>query len=145
MITADIQIDGLAEFRRDLRKIDVELTKELRRDLLAIAKDIAQEAAARVPSKTGRAAASIRAGVSGNNAYVSGGKKSVPYYGWLEFGSRKPRKGNTRKQGPWKGSGRGPRDGRFIYPTIKRNRQKIIRMAQAAFDKAAEAALQKTY
>lgn len=145
MITAGIQIEGLAEFRRDLKKIDENLTKELRNDLKLIAMEIAVEARQQVPQITGKARGSIRGGVSGNNAYVAGGKKSVPYYGWLDFGSRKPRSGRSRKVGPWKGSGPGPKKGRFIYPTIERNRSEITRKAQQAFDKAAEAALDKTY
>ena len=145
-LNAGIQIEGLAAFRRDLKKIDENLTKELRADLLLIGKEIAREASALVPKgKTGAAAGSIKAGVSGNNAYVSGGKKSVPYYGWLDFGSREPRKGQPRRVGPWKKSGKGPSKGRFIYPTIERNKREIETKAAAAFDKAAEAALDKSY
>jgi hypothetical protein len=145
MMNAGIEIDGLKEFRRDLKRIDEELAKELRTDLLSIAREIALEAAARVPRKTGTAAGSIRAGVSGNNAYVAGGKKSVPYYGWLDFGGREPVKGNPRSVGPWAKSGAGPQGGRYIYPTIRRNRREIEVKAQQAFDKAAEAALEKSY
>lgn len=145
MINAGIQIDGLAEFRRDLKKIDEELAKELRTDLLSIAREIAIETAIRVPRRSGAAAGSIRAGVSGNNAYVQGGKASVAYYGWLDFGGRTPVKGNPRSVGPWKDSGPGPQGGRYIYPTIRRNEREIEAKAQQAFDKAAEAALQKSY
>lgn len=145
MLNAGIVIPGLGEFRRDLRKIDPALTKELRGDLLAIGKDIAGDAQNLVPSKTGRARGSIKAGVSGNSAYVQGGKRDVPYFGWLDFGSRKPKRGNPRRVGPWKGSGPGPKEGRFIYPAIRRNRPRIKARAEAAFDKAAEKALQRTY
>jgi hypothetical protein len=142
---AGIQIPGLAQFRRDLKSIDEGLTKELRDELLKIGKEIAGEAQALVPQRSGFAAGSIKAGVSGNNAYVAGGKKSVPYYGWLDFGSRAPVRGNPRSVGPWAKSGRGPKRGRFIYPTIERNKPEIERKAQAAFDKAAEDALKKSY
>jgi hypothetical protein len=145
VLNASIQIEGLAEFRRDLKKIDDQLVKELRVDLLAIAKEIAKETQRRVPERTGSAKRSIRAGVSGNNAYVAGGKKAVPYYGWLDFGSRTPRRGRSRQTGPWKGSGAGPKGGRFIYPTIAANRREIEQKAQKAFDKAYDAAMQKTY
>ena len=147
MMSAGIEIEGLKEFRKDLKRIDEELAKELRADLLVIAREIAREAAARVAviSKTGKAAGSIRAGVSGNNAYVMGGKASVPYYGWLDFGGRNAISGRPRSVGPWKGSGPGPERGRFIYPTIVRNRREIEQKAQQAFDKAAEAALDKAY
>ncbi len=140
-----IRIDGLADFRRDLKKIDEELLKELRGDLLAIGREIAMEARLRVPSKSGKAAGSIRAGVSGNNAYVAGGTRAVPYYGWLDFGGRTPVKGRKRSEGPWKKSGPGPQQGRFIYPTIRRNEREIEAKAQQAFDSAKEKALEKSY
>ena len=146
MINAGINVEGLKEFRRDLKKIDPELVKELRTELLSIATEIALETRQRVPTgPTGRARASVRAGVSGNNAYVAGGKASVPYYGWLDFGGRTPVTGNPRSVGPWKGSGPGPRSGRYIYPTIVRNKRDIEQKAQQAFDKAADSALKKSY
>ncbi len=145
MMNAGISVDGLAAFRRDLKKIDPELTKELRRDLLVIGQKIAVQAALRVPRDSGAAAGSIRAGVSGNNAYVAGGKKNVPYYGWLDFGGRNAVSGRPRSVGPWKGSGGGPQRGRFLYPTIDNSRDEIQRGATAAFDKAAEAAIEKSY
>lgn len=145
MMNAGIQIEGLKEFRRDLKRIDEELAKELRADLLVIAREIAKETAARVPVKSGKAAGSVRAGVSGNNAYVQGGKANVPYYGWLDFGGRNAISGRPRSVGPWKGSGAGPQSGRFIYPTIVRNRREIEMQAQQAFDKAADKALEKSY
>lgn len=152
MIQAGIQIEGLKEFRKDLKRIDEELTKELRSDLLVIAREIAREAAQRVPANhmgfsgnASIAAASIRGGVSGNNAYVAGGNAATPYYPWLDFGSREPISGRPRSVGPWKGSGGGPQGGRFIYPTIVRNHREIETKAHKAFDKAAEAALDKQY
>ena len=145
-LNAGIEIEGLAAFRRDLKKIDDNLTKELRDDLVLLSREIATEARALVPrGKTGAAAESIRGGVSGNNAYVAGGKKSVPYYGWLDFGTREPISGRPRSVGPWKKSGGGPKLGRFIYRAIQANTRKIEDRAQKAFDKAAEKALDKTY
>lgn len=145
MINAGIKVDGLAKFRRDLKSIDPELVKELRVELLTIAQGIVSEARQLVPLRSGTAAGSLRAGASGNNAYVAGGKASVPYYGWLDFGSRTPVQGNPRSKGPWAGSGAGPEGGRFIYPTIKRNERDIEKQAQKAFDKVADAALDKSY
>jgi hypothetical protein len=146
VLNAGIKVEGLAAFRRDLKNIDPELQKTLRVDLLVIGQEIASEAAGKVPrGKTGKAAGSVRAGVSGNNAYVAGGKASVPYYGWLDFGSRTPKRGQPRSTGPWAKSGAGPQKGRFIYPTIEQNKPKVEAGAAAAFDKAAEAALKANY
>ncbi len=140
-LNAGIQVDGLKELRRGLNRIDPELSQELRGELLNIGKDVAAAAQNGVPVRTGRARGSIRAGVSGNNAYIAGGKKTVPYFGWLDFGSRIPQRGNPRSQGPWKRSGSGPRFGRFIYPAIEENRPEIKKRATKAFDTAARKAL----
>lgn len=131
-----VRIEGIKELRRALNKIDKELTKEFRVDLKKIGDDVATDARKDVPSRTGRARGSIRSGVSGNNAYVAGGKKAVPYYGWLDFGSRQPQTGNPRSRGPWAGSGEGPKGGRFIYPAVNRNRDNIRRRAVAAMEQA---------
>ena len=139
---AEVQVQGLAAFRRGLKQIDPALQKELRGEFLQIGERVATGARARVPQgKTGRAAGSIRAGVSGNNAYVQGGKSTVPYYGWLDFGARTPVSGRPRSVGPWKGSGVGPKRGRFIYPAIDENRQHIEQASANAMERVAEKVL----
>lgn len=114
-----IDVEGLPELRRLFRKLGgTEQLKGVRRALKAAAEVVAADARSRVPVRSGRAQASIRAGTSGNFGTVSGGKGSLAYYGWLDFGSRTPRTGNPRRVGPWSGSGRGPDRGRFIYPAL---------------------------
>lgn len=131
-----VRVDGLKELRRALNRIDPELTKELRLDLKAIGDEVAADAKRRVPQRSGRSRASIRSGVSGNKAYVAGGKKLVPWYGWLDFGSRTARTGQPRSVGPWRRSGNGPKGGRYIYPAIDDNRAMIKRRAVQAFNRA---------
>jgi hypothetical protein len=117
---AGVHVSGIAELRRALRQAqDLENLREFREGLKAAADIVAQEAKTRVPNRTGRAAGSIRATAGGNKAYVQGGKKAVPYYGWLDFGSRSPVHGNPRSVGPWSGSGTGPAKGRFIFPALE--------------------------
>lgn len=142
-MTSGVKVEGLKELRRALNQIDPELTKELRGDLLDIGKDVAADAQTLVPlgaDEGGHARDDIRAGVSGNTAYVAGGKKSRPYYGWLDFGSRTPVSGRPRSVGPWKRSGKGPKGGRFIYKAIARQAKNIERRAVAAFEKAKKSA-----
>jgi hypothetical protein len=133
-----VAVDGLKATRRGLNQIDKALTKELGKALKAIGEDVAVDARARVPQRSGRAAKSIRAGSSGNTAYVAGGRKTVRYYGWLDFGTRNPQRGNPRSDGPWKKSGTGPKGGRFIYPAIDANREMIRRRAIGALEIAKE-------
>lgn len=114
-----VHVVGLRELRRTLRQAgDVEELTEVRNALRSGARIVADDARRRVPVRTGRARDSIRPLVSGNRAFVAGGKAKVPYYGWLDFGSRRAISGRPRSVGPWAGSGPGPAKGRFIYPAI---------------------------
>lgn len=136
-VNAGVEVIGLKEFRRDLRKIDPALQKTLRAELVDLGNEIAEDAKKEVPVRTGRARDSIKAGMSGNNAYIQGGKASVPYYAWLDFGGvLRPTGGrrNTQVRDFRK-------DGRYIYPAIDRARPKILDRAEKAFNNAAREAL----
>lgn len=133
-----IQVDGLKEFRAGLKRIDSELPKELRQEFLAIGRRVADDARSDVPRRSGRAAASIKAGVSGNNAYVQGGKKTVPYYGWLDFGGQLPSKASGKHARTVR---KRLKEGRYLYPAITRNRAGIIRGATEALDRTTKKVL----
>lgn len=133
--------EALANFRKAMRKIEPELNKALRSELLVIANRIADDARSRVPSRTGTARSSIRGGVSGNKVYIQGGKNTVPYYAWLDFGSRTPVKGNARSVGPWSDSKAGPKKGRYIYPAIDDNREEALVQVVRALDEIADRVL----
>jgi hypothetical protein len=137
MVQGAIRVEGLGELRRALRNAErAEDLRELREGLRRAAGVVARDAQGRVPSRTGRARGSIRPVMSGNRAMVAGGKASVPYYGWLDFGSRNPRTGNPRSVGPWNGSGVGPRQGRFIYPAIDAKSDEVVRLISEALEDA---------
>lgn len=128
-----VNVDGLRELRRDLKKAEqVDDLRELRLGLKKAAGVVAAEAKERIPVRSGRARGSVRASTGGSRAYVLGGKKTVPYYGWLDFGSRSPRSGRARSVGPWKGSGDGPSGGRFIYPALDAKADEVARIVEEA-------------
>ena len=114
----------------------MENLRELRDGMRDAADVVAQEARSRVPSRTGTAKDSIRATAGGNTAYVKGGKARVPYYGWLDFGSRTPNRGQSRSVGPWSGTGSGPQGGRFIYPAIDAKERQIAELVEEAVNRA---------
>lgn len=128
-----VGVEGLAELRRALHDVDKALPKKLRTRFKKIGDEVAAEARQHVPVKTGRAQASIRSGASGTTAYVAGGKASVPYYGWLEYG------GVLKPTGGRHNTIRRPRknQGRYLYPAIDKKRGQIEREARAAFEDAA--------
>lgn len=130
-------MEGLAELRRDLRKAEkVEDAAELRAGMKKAANVVAVETRSRMPVKSGMAQNSVRAVSGGNKAYVVGGRAKVKYYGWLDFGSRSPISGRRRSVGPWKGSGRGPKEGRFIYPAIKAKQDDVTKIIRDVVSKA---------
>lgn len=132
-----VQVEGLKELRRDLRKVEAadELV-DVRTALKGAAGIVATEAQTRVPVRSGRARKSIRPLVSGNAAFVAGGKKAVPYYGWLDFGRRTPIRGRSRTVGPWKLSGAGPKQGRFIYPALAAKGQEVADAVASGVERA---------
>lgn len=133
----EIRVEGLRELRAALAKLDpLDARNELRDGLKAAAGIVADDARGRVPSRSGRARDSVRATAGGNTAYVVGGKASVPYYGWLDFGTRTPRTGNARSVGPWSGTGPGPAKGRFIYVALDAKEHQVVEKVADAAEKA---------
>lgn len=131
-----LQVKGLREFGTALDNLPEEIDKALKADLTAVAETVAQGARGRMPSESGDARRSLTAGVEGVWPSVKGGGSLAPYYVWLDFGSRNPRRGQRRRVGPWTRSGKGPTGGRFIYPEIESEKDEFIKAANAAFDKA---------
>ena len=123
-----VYIEGLKELRAAIEKLgNVENHARMKAALMDGADLVAVRARQKVPSRSGAAAKSIGPGITSRYAYVAGGC-SPRYYGWLEFGTRTPRKGQPRKVGPWKHSGVGPHDGRFIYPAMNENAEKVYEL-----------------
>lgn len=83
-----IKIDGLAQFVRDLKKIDADLPKALRVALNEAADVVIGYARPRIPRRSGRAQASIKARSTRSAVRVVGGSTRAPYYPWLDFGGR---------------------------------------------------------
>ena len=102
-----IKVTGLAEFSRNLKKLDSDLPKALRVALNDAANLVVKDARPRVPTKTGKAAKSMRAASTRTAVRVRAGGKRAPYYPWLDFGGRVGRNKSVRRAFlP---------DGRYIY------------------------------
>lgn len=150
-VVAEVNVTGLRELRSALRKVDKSLLPELRDELKGAVEIVAADVRSSMPKDTGRAAASVRAVARGNTIYLVGGKARVPYYGWLEFGGKLPDK-RPRTKKALAGNGFGPvakakgavrdkvREGRYMYPAIRRKTPQIVEAAGDAFDNAARKA-----
>jgi hypothetical protein len=127
-----IKVDGLAEFSRNLRKLDKDLPKGLRLASNDAAQLIVDWARPRVARRSGRAAATVKAKSTRTEARVSGGSARAPYYPWLDFGGRVGRKRSVTR--PF------IKEGRYIYPGFMRNRDEIQdRLLKALLQVAHEA------
>ncbi len=80
-----VRVEGLADLRRDLRKLAPDTLKEMRGVLKEGAGIVAAAAGPLAARQTGRLAAGFRAGTAGNSAFV---RNRVPYAGVQEFGGK---------------------------------------------------------
>lgn len=112
-----IQVSGLKELRRGLREVDKTLGPELRKGLNEIADMVGDAARPLVPSRTGKARSSIKAGSTERAVQLKVGGAKAPYYGWLDFGGKVGRSKSVRR--PFIPGGR------YIYPTLRRKREHI--------------------
>lgn len=125
-----IRITGLNEFVKNLKAIDKDLPKVLRVAFNTAGQTIVNEARAKVPTKTGRAKASVRAQSTQKAIRITGGSKRVPYYPWLDFGGTTP-VGGHRPFLP---------EGRYIYASYYRHRNELAGLLEAALLDAARSA-----
>lgn len=123
-MTDPIQIDGLAEFSRNLKKLDSDLPKALRMAFNGAADLVVNEARPRIPTKSGKAKASVKARSTATASRVVGGSKRVPYYPWLDFGGKVGKGGSVRR--PFL------KDGRYIYKAYFDNRARYAALVEKA-------------
>lgn len=83
-----IAVEGLADLRRDLRRMDKQLLVGFRETLKDAAQIVAREAVSRAPRRTGRLVASIKPRVRGDVASVvvtARARDGYPYPRRIEF------------------------------------------------------------
>lgn len=129
-----IKVEGLAQFRRDLKKLDADLPKALRVALNEVADIIVADARPDVPRRSGRAASTVRAKSTGTKMRVAGGGRKAPQYPWLDFGGKVGAQRQIKR--PYK------KGGRFIYPSFHRTRDsgKLQKQLSKSLVKTADSA-----
>lgn len=84
---AVVQIQGARELRRQLNRLDRELTSAgMKRVHMAVADLVVKEAVKVAPRRTGRLAGDIRAQATTRSAIGAVGRTSVPYAGPIHWG-----------------------------------------------------------
>jgi len=117
-----VKVEGLSEFNRNLRKLNSELPKALRMAHNDAAQLIVSYARPRVPTKSGRAAGTIKAKSTRTESRVSGGSKRASYYPWLDFGGRVGPKRSVHR--PF------IKQGRYLYPALGANYDKFVALLE---------------
>jgi hypothetical protein len=128
-----IKIDGLAQFARNLKKLDGDLPKALRRALNEASGVVVDEAVQRVPTRTGRARSSLKAKSTRTESRIGGGSNKAPHYPWLDFGGEGRIKGRPAKR-PF------IKQGRYLYAAYFERRGEFDKMLSDALLRVADSA-----
>lgn len=122
---ARVEVEGLRELNRSLRRLDSDAPKALRLALNVSADALVEKIKRQIPARRGRARGSVKTASTRTEVRIRFGGPRAPYYPWLDFGGRTGKLKRTVR--PFY------REGRYIYPTLRRER--------GAFQEALEAAL----
>jgi hypothetical protein len=124
-----IGVTGLAEFNRGLRKLDSEAPKGLRVALNGVADLLIDSTRPKIPRRTGRAAASLKAKSTRTSARVSVGGRNARYYPWLDFGGKTGIRRSVDRAFF--------KEGRYLYPTLREIGPDIGRALEVALTEVA--------
>lgn len=129
MVVKPIEIVGLREFNRALKGLDSNLPKAVRLALNEATDLVIDYAVPDIPTRTGRAARSVRAKSTRTEARVSAGGTRVPYYPWLDFGGAGPN--NRPAPRPFRKSGR------YLFVAYNEHRSEFTSILERALHKVA--------
>lgn len=115
-----IKVKGLREFQAALKRVDEELPRRLRLILNDAIEVVAEDTRRRVPSKSGRAKASVKTQSSQREARLKAGGAKVQYFPWLDYGGNVGRNRSVKR--PFK------KEGRYVFPAYRRNRDDVLEM-----------------
>lgn len=116
-----ITISGLREFQSALKQAEAGVPKMLRVVLNEAVGEVIDYARPRMPTKTGRARASLKARSSQRAARLAMGGQKAPYTPWLDFGGEGKRKGRPPAR-PF------IREGRYVYQALAARRTEITQI-----------------
>lgn len=134
-MTDPIRVDGLNQFVANLKAMDRELPKALRVAFNGAADIVVQDARPGIPTKSGKAKASVKAKSTQTFVRISGGGNKAPYYPWLDFGGRVGRNKSVKR--PF------IKDGRYLYDAYYRNVNRFGEvLEQALLDVASQAGIE---
>lgn len=119
-----IAVKGLKEFQRGLKKLDSDLPKALRIALNGASDLIISKATPLIPRRSGAAVNSLKARSTQKAVRIGVGGSKAPYYPFLDFGGSVGKHGSAHR--PFY------KKGRYLYPTLEKNRPEVIDIMQGA-------------
>lgn len=129
---------GIKEFQKALRELDADLPKTLRLIFNEAGELIVDYAQSHMPSKTGRARASVKARSTQRAGQISIGGNRAAYVPWLDFGGEGRRRGRPAAR-PF------IKQGRYVYVGLRVHNEDITAlMARGLTDLARAAGLEVT-
>jgi hypothetical protein len=132
MANERIEIKGLAQLSRALRKMDSEAPKGLRLVQNDAANLIVDKTRPLIPHRTGAAAKSLKAKSSRTLTRIAVGGNRARYYPWLDFGGKTGI--NRSVDRPFY------KEGRYLYPTLGKNKAEIADLLQKGILAVAQSA-----
>lgn len=128
-----IKVSGLREFQRALKQMDADLPKQLRTALNEASGIVIDYASGHMPSRSGRAKASLKARSTQREARVGLGGRKAPYAPWLDFGGEGRRKGRPSAR-PF------IKSGRYVYKGLEVKRDEVTDIMSSALTELARGA-----
>lgn len=110
-----IRVEGLNQFARALRKLDADAPKGLRLAHNEAATIVVDAARRKMPRRSGRAQAAVKARSTRTATRVSAGSSRAPYVPWLDYGGEGRKRGRPAYRTFEKG-------GRYVYPAYGEKR-----------------------
>jgi hypothetical protein len=127
-----VEVTGLKEFNRSLKSLDSDLPKATRIALNGCADFLIAQTRPQIPRRTGRAANSLKARSTRTSVRIGVGGRQAPYYPWLDFGGRVGRAKSVHR--PFY------TEGRYLYPTLRKNRDEFTKIMEGAILEVARSA-----
>jgi hypothetical protein len=128
-----VEVTGLREFNRALKRMDADLPKALRLVLNDATKIVLDYAIPQVPKRTGRTAATLKAASTRTTARVRGGGSKAAHFGWLDFGGEGRIKGRPTKR-------EFIREGRYLWKSLDVKRDEFTEALQDGITELAHGA-----
>ena len=125
-----VQIEGFRQLRTALRALGSEAPKALRIAGNEAAQLVVDTARPTVPTRTGKAARSIKARSTQTAVKIASGGRAAPYMPWLDYGGKVGR--NDTAARPFVA------DGRYVYPAYRAVRPEFGRLLNAAVQRIAD-------